>query len=156
MVPPVRSRAARGAVPQWRFRRNARDQEGSQALRGTKDERGPARSAREAGPGGECRRHDAGSRKDGRSEPIQWPGVPAKPVLRGNCPLSTGGKWTERPPGGLCSKGEMPPGTPRSPTQRMASAAPQPRVCRGASLFPVGDGGRKRACAVCPRSGHRR
>ena len=61
MVPPVRSRAARGAVPQWRFRRNARDQEGSQALRGTKDERGPARPAREAGTGGECRRPISGN-----------------------------------------------------------------------------------------------
>ena len=27
-------------------------------------------------------------------------------------PLSTGGKWTERPPGGLYTKGEMPPGPP--------------------------------------------
>ena len=27
-VPPVRSRAARTAVPQWRFRRNARDRKG--------------------------------------------------------------------------------------------------------------------------------
>ena len=59
----------------------------------------------------------------------------AKLVLRGIRPLSTGGKWTERPPGGLFTKGEMPPGTPRSLTQRMASAVPQPRVCRGASLF---------------------
>ena len=32
MVPPVRSRAARDAVPQWRFRRNARDQEGRQGV----------------------------------------------------------------------------------------------------------------------------
>ena len=31
MVPPVRSRAARGAVPQWRFRRNARDRKGELA-----------------------------------------------------------------------------------------------------------------------------
>ena len=50
-------------------------------------------------------------------------------------PLSTGGKWTERPPGGHCTKGEMPPGTPRSRSQRTVFAAPQPRVCRGALLF---------------------
>ena len=31
MVPPVRSRAARAAVPQWRFRRNARDRGGELA-----------------------------------------------------------------------------------------------------------------------------
>ena len=31
MVPPVRSRAARAAVPQWRFRRNARDRKGELA-----------------------------------------------------------------------------------------------------------------------------
>ena len=31
MVPPVRSRAARFAVPQWRFRRNARDRKGELA-----------------------------------------------------------------------------------------------------------------------------
>ena len=31
MVPPVRSRAARYAVPQWRFRRNARDRKGELA-----------------------------------------------------------------------------------------------------------------------------
>ena len=69
---------------------------------------------------------------------MEFSGVPAKPVLWGIRPLSTGGKWTERPPGGLYTKGEMPPGAPRSPIYRMPSSAPQPRVCRGASLFPFG------------------
>ena len=77
------------------------------------------------------------------TEAVKGNGAPAKPVLRGNRPLSTGGKWTERPPGGLYTKGEMPPGTPRSPVYRMHSSTPQPRVCRGAWLSPAGDGGRK-------------
>ena len=37
---------------------------------------------------------------------------PRSAWLRGIRPLSTGGKWTERPPGGLFTKGEMPPGPP--------------------------------------------
>ena len=93
------------------------------------------------------RRRAAGVRKGGRPEPIQWPGDPAKPVLRGIRPLSTGGKWTERPPGGLYTKGEMPPGAPRSPVLRKSSSAPQPRVCRVASLCScvgTGDEGRGR------------
>ena len=58
-------------------------------------------------------------------------------------PLSTGGKWTERPPGGHYTKGEMPPGTPRSRSQKQPAFAPQPRVCRGASLPPPGTKGAK-------------
>ena len=37
---------------------------------------------------------------------------PRSETLWGVRPLSTGGKWTERPPGGLDTKGEMPPGPP--------------------------------------------
>ena len=46
MVPPVRSRAARFAVPQWRFRRNARDQEGAALCgdRGGQMQRGPRKT----------------------------------------------------------------------------------------------------------------
>ena len=54
MVPPVRSRAARFAVPQWRFRRNARDQKGSQALRGTKDKGARDLPAKRAPAPGHC------------------------------------------------------------------------------------------------------
>ena len=46
MVPPVRSRAARDAVPQWRFRRNARDQEGRQGVVGGRPLRTTARRFR--------------------------------------------------------------------------------------------------------------
>ncbi len=46
MVPPVRSRAARFAVPQWRFRRNARDQEGAALCgdRGGQMQKGPRKT----------------------------------------------------------------------------------------------------------------
>ena len=37
--------------------------------------------------------------------------------------------------GGHYTKGEMPPGTPRSPVYKILSPAPQPRVRRGALLF---------------------
>ncbi len=131
--------------------------------------------ARKAGPGGGRRRHAAGSRKDGRSEPIQWPGVPAAPALSarkagfgGECRRhAAGSRFFRRPrrfdqagppqrnavgrsstfhrrkvdrkaAGGPLYQRRNAPRTPRSPTQRMASAAPQPRVCRGAWLFPCG------------------
>ena len=51
---------------------------------------------------------------------------PAKPVLRGNRPLSTGGKWIERPPGGLYTKGEMPPGPPFAYTEDDFCYSPAP------------------------------
>ena len=105
MVPPVRSRAARGAVPQWRFRRNARDREGAAVCgdRGGLMKRGP-RSACAVGHSSTFHRR----------------------------------KVDRKAAGGPLYQRRNAPRTPRSPTQRMASAAPQPRVCRGASLFPCG------------------
>ena len=60
---------------------------------------------------------------------------PRSETLWGVRPLSTGGKWTERPPGGPLHQGRNAPRNPRSPVLRKSSPALQPRVCRGASLF---------------------
>ena len=46
------------------------------------------------------------------TEAVKSTGAPAALARWGIRPLSTGGKWTERPPGGLCTKSEMPPGPP--------------------------------------------
>ena len=122
MVPPVRSRAARFAVP-------------------------PGVSAETPA----IRRELSPQATEGENSQPVCSGYPALRLRGGErfraCgrgerrPLSTGGKWTERPPGGPCTKGEMPPGAPRSRSQRTVFAAPQPRVCRVASLCSCGGTG---------------
>ena len=99
MVPPVRSRAARFAVP-------------------------PGVSAETPAIGREplC----------AATEAVKPTGAPAALARWGIRPLSTGGKWTERPPGGLYTKGEMPPRNPPfAHAEDGCSCTPAPRLPRG-------------------------
>ena len=75
---------------------------------------------------------------------------PRSASLRGIRPLSTGGKWTERPPGGHYTKGEMPPGPPVRTFRGCFLLSSAPRLPRGFAFSP-GDGGRgKRKRAPSP------
>ena len=103
--------------------------------------RGPRRACAVCPQSGLRRRVPPSCRREplcAATEAVKSTGAPAALARWGIRPLSTGGKWTERPPGGLYTKGEMPPGAPRSRSQKQPAFAPQPRVCRGASLFPSG------------------
>ena len=99
--------------------------------------------ARKAGPGGGRRRHAAGSRKDGRSEPIQWPGVPAAPALSAR-KAGFGGECRRHAAGSRCVR------RPR----RSNETGPPPRLRGGAFVhFPPAESGQKgRRGAFVPKA----
>ena len=99
--------------------------------------------AREAGTGGECRRHAAGSRKDGRSEPIQWPGVPAAPALSAR-KAGFGGECRRHAAGSRCVRR----------LRRSNRPGPPPRLRGGAFVhFPPAESGQKgRRGAFVPKA----
>ena len=76
---------------------------------------------------------------------------PRSASLRGIRPLSTGGKWTERPPGGHYTKGEMPPGTPVRPFIRCFLLHPSPASAAGLRFFSKEAPSPRRSCLPLTR-----